>query len=346
MSIKKNSLRFVLRSKRIAGWLLLGLVFVLSSCVTTSSIEEISSEYYNIGNAYFKLGDYAKAIKYYEKAYRLNPELSESRYNLSLAYMKVGRFSAAEKILEVLLEKDPSNIKILNALAYNFYLKGDDAESLKIFEKILEEYPESRDARNNVAIIYWKEGKVEKAIREFKILLRYYPDDLITKFNLGKILIENKMYKEGVQYIQDYAELKPDDYEAFLVMGYGYEGMENYKKALDAFSYAISVNNKLKTAWFESAFILLTKVEDPERGKADLKRALELGFKDRKKLMLLLNAKNLMDREDVLKLLKDNGIELGESAISKAEPPKGEIKGRTNPGHGSVLTEPKSSGVK
>ncbi len=295
--------------------LLLCLVLILVSCVTTGSIEEISSEYYNIGNAYFKLGEYAKAVKYYEKAYRLNPRLSESRYNLSLAYMKIGKFSNAEKILTELLEKDPKNVKVLNALAYDYYLKGDDAKSLEMFGRILKEYPESRDARNNIAIIYWKEGKTERAVSEFKKILDYYPNDLVTKFNLGKILIENERYREGLKYMADYVELKPDDAEAFVIMGYGYEGIEDYKKALDAFSYALSVNDKLKVAWFESAFILLTKVEDPERGKADLKRALDLGFNDRDKLRSLLGAKDLVDREEIVKLIKESGVKLGNSSL-------------------------------
>ncbi len=300
----------------IPGVLVLFVTLLFNSCVTTTSIEEISSEYYNIGNAYFKLGEYGKAIKYYEKAYRLNPKLSQSEYNLSLAYIKVGRFSDADKILTGLLKRDPTNIKVLNAIAYSFYLRGDDANALKMFKRILQEYPESRDARNNIAIIYWKEGKIDSAVSEFKLILKYYPGDVNTKFNLGKILIENKKYKEGIKYMEDYAELKPDDAEAFVILGYGYEGIEDYKKALNAFDYAVSVNDKLREAWFESAFILLTKVEDPEKGKADLRRALELGFNNEKKLHLLLNAKNLMDREEILKILKDNGISLKDVPVT------------------------------
>ncbi len=295
----------------ILGLLSLLVMFNLGSCVTYNSVENISSEYYNIGNGFFELGNYSKAIYYYEKAYKLNPKLSNSRYNLALSYSRVGRFDDAKKVLNDLLVQDPKNLKILKALAYNYYLKGDEDKTVEFLNRILEEYPEDRDALNNLGVIYWKRGEIDNAITEFKKLLEYYPGDEDTKFNLGKVLIENEKFDEGLKYIEDYAELKPDDYEAFVVMGYAYEGLRDYKRALDSFSYALSLNDKLKGVWFESAFILLTKVEDPERGKTSLERAIELGFNDKKKLNSLLASEELIDKEGVIEILKDKNIKLG-----------------------------------
>ena len=41
--------------------------------------------YCNIGDAYFKLGNYPKAILNYERALRLDPSCSDARYNLEFA---------------------------------------------------------------------------------------------------------------------------------------------------------------------------------------------------------------------------------------------------------------------
>lgn len=38
--------------------------------------------YYNLGNSWFKQGNYPKAVLYYERALRLNPSYSDARYNL------------------------------------------------------------------------------------------------------------------------------------------------------------------------------------------------------------------------------------------------------------------------
>jgi tetratricopeptide (TPR) repeat protein len=41
--------------------------------------------FYNAGNAYYKQGDLAKAILYYERALRLSPDDEDAQYNLALA---------------------------------------------------------------------------------------------------------------------------------------------------------------------------------------------------------------------------------------------------------------------
>ncbi len=50
--------------------------------------QESGELYYNMGNAYYRLEDYAHAILYYERAARLMPRDRETRENLALAYSK------------------------------------------------------------------------------------------------------------------------------------------------------------------------------------------------------------------------------------------------------------------
>jgi tetratricopeptide (TPR) repeat protein len=45
--------------------------------------------YYNLGNAYFKAGNFAKAILNYERARKLNPDDEDITFNLKLASLKV-----------------------------------------------------------------------------------------------------------------------------------------------------------------------------------------------------------------------------------------------------------------
>lgn len=50
---------------------------------------ESSRLYYNLGNAYFKSGDYSHSILNYNRALKLNPSASDARYNLSIARNRV-----------------------------------------------------------------------------------------------------------------------------------------------------------------------------------------------------------------------------------------------------------------
>lgn len=64
-----------------------------SAIAAWNMLEATKSEsavlYYNIGNAYFKAGDYAKSILNYERALKIDPSNSSAGYNLELARTKI-----------------------------------------------------------------------------------------------------------------------------------------------------------------------------------------------------------------------------------------------------------------
>lgn len=50
----------------------------------------VSSElYYNLGNCYFKLKEYPKAILYYERSLKLDPTNNDARFNLKIANQQI-----------------------------------------------------------------------------------------------------------------------------------------------------------------------------------------------------------------------------------------------------------------
>lgn len=63
---------------------------------------ESASLYYNTGNAYFKNGDIASAILYYEKAKKLDPNNEDIQYNLSVANSMI--VDKIEKVPELFFE--------------------------------------------------------------------------------------------------------------------------------------------------------------------------------------------------------------------------------------------------
>ncbi len=292
--------------------LLLLFSFSLSGCVSATSREELAREYYNLGNAYFEIGEFKKAIGYYEKAYNYDSSLKSTSYNLALSYIKTNDLEAAIGTLKNLLEGDPENLKVLEALAYAYHLDGNDESAVTILDRILEISPENTDALNNKGIILWDSKDYAGAEENFRKILKYDPEDTDTKFNLGKLLIEAGQIEEGLSFLEDYAQARPDDWEVFMLLGHTYEKLEMYEKSLEAFNLATSIKKDTAEAWFESAKILLTKVEDPDKGLVHLKEALNLGFKDLDKLRGLLKSEDLMEKDKVKELLEEKGIRIKE----------------------------------
>ena len=79
-------------------------------------------------------------------------------------------------------------------------------------------------------------------------------------------------------------------------------------RALEAYDRIIAADPAAARAWFGRARLLLTVVEDPQRGLADLRRALEAGFSDTEAAAALVANESLLSREEVEKALTERGL--------------------------------------
>ena len=295
------------KSKQI---LISGLILVLlvGGCTTGIGSTELAKEYYNIGLQYFNLGRYAEASEYYQKAIQLDDTLTKAYYNLTLSYIKEGRFSEAETILFQLLEEEPDNVTLLDSLAWLYYSDRRLNEALITNQKILDLFPEDITARYNKGIILWELGNREESTEEMKILLEFTPDNIQIKYILGKILLESAQPVESIKYLEEYLQEKPEDMEAYLLLAKGYQSLEQFDKALEAYSDVLSLNEKIAEAWFERGKILLTKVEDPEIGLLYLRQALDYGFTNKESISELLSMPDLLEKEKVRRLLEERNL--------------------------------------
>jgi tetratricopeptide (TPR) repeat protein len=279
------------------------LSLVLAACATSVRRGELAAEYYNLGNAYLQIGKNDKAIGFYEKAIRLDPENRRAQFNLALALIDSGKAGEALAVLEGLAGVDPDNLEVLSALAYTYYAAGSREEAVAAYRRLLEKAPGSVDDRYNLGSILSEMGRPHEALDEFLTLLEGAPGDLPALKAAGSLLLELGQYAEASTVLAEYLQEKPDDAAVYLLLARAYRGQERYDKALEAYENALVHNEKLAEAWFESAEILLTKVQDPERGITALEQALSYGFKDPPSIASLLGAPDLLERERVRSLL-------------------------------------------
>ena len=62
------------------------------------------------------MNDKNRAIEYFKKSVKNNPENPSTANNLAVVYMSIGKFEQAKKIFEEALKKNPEN----DALKYNY----------------------------------------------------------------------------------------------------------------------------------------------------------------------------------------------------------------------------------
>ncbi|MFC1851055.1 AAA family ATPase [candidate division CSSED10-310 bacterium] len=94
-----------------------------------------------LGNLYYQKDNFYRAIKKYEDALRLEPDIPRVLFNLSLAYKKLKEFDQAISILSELIKKYPNYYRAFEILGYLYEEKGMYAKALFYYNRFLKHEP-------------------------------------------------------------------------------------------------------------------------------------------------------------------------------------------------------------
>jgi tetratricopeptide (TPR) repeat protein len=151
-------------------------------------------------------------------------------------------------------------------------IKGDYTKAILVLKKCLEENPADNDLRVSLVEFYFLKGQTEDAKNEIDILknngvseasmnakfcianhknknyklacqygrsassdLLSTSDLILFKNSFGQSLFKTNLFVESIKILEEYTTLKQDDAEAWMSLGYAYNSIENYKKALNCF---------------------------------------------------------------------------------------------------------------
>ena len=292
----------------MAAAALLSVAALLGGCVTSAGGKVIASDYYNIANAFFDLGQYDKAVLYYQSALRVDPNLVKADYNLALTYVRMKRNDDAIAILKRLLANDQKNTTIMSALGWAYHQAGKDGEALTQYDILLALSPADQTALYNSGIILWKLDRKTEALDRFRKVLAIAPDDTDSLFAAGSILLSMDDPQGSADMLSRYMDKKPDDVDAWYLIAAGAERLHKYSRALEAYDKIIALDPKQGAAWFGETRLLLTVVEDPQKGLDTLGRALSAGYHDRDAIKALLASPQLLEKDKVEAALKEKDL--------------------------------------
>lgn len=180
-----------------------------------------------IASAYQNMGNNAKAIEYYQKAFELKPTDSDIAYYIGVLYAENEKWSAAEEYLKKSLALNKNNQKAADYLqaiveqnntamlneAIGLYEAEKYDESLNLFNKILQTSPDNAYAYYYRGMIYDTKNKKPEAIADFKKALSLNAADLeILNYLIAADYDSLGKYKDAYGYYQKYsASNAPDD---------------------------------------------------------------------------------------------------------------------------------------
>jgi len=232
---------------------------------------------YNLGEAYWRLGDYEKAAHAYKDTIRIAPDNFDARYSLALAYEHLGRHQEALEVCKEAIITDP-----INAAAYfgldsqaafvvrdrcrpnAAQVSSDSAMSLKMATEVFPGQAESSKTQNELLDIEilqqnaategsaeahcklghacGRAGRYEQAVEAFLRATSMDPNNATAYLSLGVSYDRLGRYLEAIDAYERAVRLRPDDALAQRNLGLAYAHLDRHAQAMEAYKQAVRMN--------------------------------------------------------------------------------------------------------
>jgi len=241
----------------------------------TEAILVLASIYSNI--------DFEKALTYWEKYIKLNPDSSEALFRKSLTLKKLKRTEDAKKILEHIVEKNPEDILFHITLADLYEEEQNYKSAAEEILKCIDFIPNNFSFYVRAGELYYLAKEYDKAKDLFEKALKIIPDDTTTSFWLALIYEEKKDWNsainllektlpknpdilvylrlsyyysqvgrtnKSVRLLEKAKKIGPETAEINFFLGLAYMDLKKHKKAEKSFLRAIDLNSNFTEAYF------------------------------------------------------------------------------------------------
>jgi len=154
-----------------------------------------------LGNLYFREGDYDQAIEQYQASLRIDPSYYKSLYNLGNTYYKIGDFDKAVSKWQDAIKARPDFDHAYFNLGYYYFQRGYMREAIKSLKEASRISPDAPDTHHYLGLAYHQTGQLNEAIVEFKKAIELEetdPDYMCAVWSASDDEDKNERKSEGV----------------------------------------------------------------------------------------------------------------------------------------------------
>ncbi len=132
--------------------------------------------YYNLGLAYYELGQREEAWRNFDLARRVEPRFAQAYLGLGLMANEDGNLQRALDELTQCVILDASNLEAIRLLADIYVVKQNDYQGAKmLLEFAVNKFPANSDLRRRLGLVYLRLGKSTQAREELNLALQLDP---------------------------------------------------------------------------------------------------------------------------------------------------------------------------
>ncbi len=267
-------------------------------------------------NAKFLLehGEYNKAIYYFNKILKLNPNNLDALYNNGKAYFFIGEYDKDLECNNLILTKDPEYIDALNAKGYVLMNIGEYEKALECFNRALDLNPDYIRVLYNKATLLQERG-IEEAENIFDNILSRKDEDADLFNYKGWALLLKQEDENAKKWFLKALFLDRNNVIYLRSLGYVYALLEDFNKSMEFYNKALKINPNDPDTLQNKSLTLFFKGENEKAIKC-IKKVLNINPYHFYSLILL--GQILNQKEEYQKALKTfvNASKINPNALS------------------------------
>jgi len=193
--------------------------------------------------AQHEAGDILGAIAGYKSILELDPKRADARANLGAAYARLGEFAKAiDEYRAALAQQDDPTVRLNLGLA--LYKSGQIADAIAELKQTLTSDPANNRAALLLGDCLLQDGQDEQVIEVLAPREEAFADDLAYAYIVGMALVRSGDADRGRTFI-DRIFKRGDSAEGRLLMGLAYLRSRDYPSAMKELTKAIELNPAL-----------------------------------------------------------------------------------------------------
>ena len=142
------------------------------------------------------------ALKKFQDAADLDPDLVESQSNIGYTYLTLKDYKKAIEAFNAVLAKNPHHLNTLNGLATAYAFDNQIDEAAKTFDTLTLLAPDNPDYLFNYGSVLQKAGRFDAAVAEYERALKVEPHHQRTLFNLATLYQNQGKLDQAREYYE------------------------------------------------------------------------------------------------------------------------------------------------
>ncbi len=155
-------------------------------------------------------GKTEEAIKHFEKALKIEPNLHRAWNNLSVQYLKADRIDSARRALRRALEFEPNDLSANYNMGVLLVGLSEFRIAIEFLQRLVQLDPDRARARALLAECYLQTGYHELALRHFKKVLNRQRDNAEWLLKIGDCYTRLGQFQEAILSFQRFLARAPD----------------------------------------------------------------------------------------------------------------------------------------